>query len=104
MEDKRFDDLSRTIASMSSRRSVLRGIVGGAVAGVVGAFSIREAEAKKRHPLPNVTGDCYNRCVNFFCFHTNQTFNGTITNTPGFGFNSRPSCEQFCAHQVCRLG
>jgi hypothetical protein len=61
VEDKRFDDLSRAVAAMSSRRLVLRGIIGGAIASLAGSFGIRgAAAATKRGPgeICRKPGDC----------------------------------------------
>lgn len=62
MEGKRFDDLSRAVAGMSSRRNVLRGIIGGAIASVVGGIGLRGAEAAQvKRGLGDICrkpGDC----------------------------------------------
>ena len=46
MDNKRFDDIAKSIASLASRRSVVKGMVGGALAGVVGSRGVDAA--KKR--------------------------------------------------------
>lgn len=59
MDGKRFDDLSRAVASISSRRRVLRGLVGGALASVIGVRGA-DAAAYKRGlgQICRKPGDC----------------------------------------------
>jgi hypothetical protein len=60
MESKRFDELSKAIATMASRRKVLRGIVAGVAAATAGVVSRGVAEAGSRGPgqICRKTGDC----------------------------------------------
>jgi hypothetical protein len=152
VEDKRFDDLSRSVAAMSSRRSVLRGIIGGAVASLIGTISLRGSASARNRPSgavcrkdrdcaeglacigPDATGRsrccggsstacgttcfktycdpdagcqdgnvhpaCYDWCVANYCYGTNQNFNYNFN----YSFNNQPSCEAFCAYEMCPLG
>jgi hypothetical protein len=45
MDDKQFEELSKSLASGQSRRRVLKGIAGGALTGVAGLFAHRAAPA-----------------------------------------------------------
>jgi hypothetical protein len=60
MESKRFDDLSKAIATVASRRKILRGVVAGVAAAAAGAVGLSTAEAGSRGPgqICRKTGDC----------------------------------------------
>lgn len=61
MESKRFDDLSKAVATMASRRRVLRGIAGGVIASVTGLIGSRGADAARKRALGEICrkpGDC----------------------------------------------
>jgi len=53
MDGDRFDDLTRTLASGRSRRSMVRGIMGTAIGGLLAAVGIADVEAK-----PETRGPC----------------------------------------------
>lgn len=62
MESKRFDELSKAVASMSSRRHVVKGIAAGVVASAAGIFGrgATDAAARKRRfdEICRKPGDC----------------------------------------------
>lgn len=62
MEGKRFDELSKAIAAMASRRSVVKGLVAGVTAGVGGVLRAAgiDAAARKRglNEICRKPGDC----------------------------------------------
>lgn len=62
MESKRFDELSKAVASMASRRGVVKGLVAGVAAGVAGVFRGVgiDAAARKRglNEICRKPGDC----------------------------------------------
>jgi len=47
MDNQRFDELTRTLATGASRRRVLQGLMGGAAAGVFGLLGTGGADAKR---------------------------------------------------------
>jgi hypothetical protein len=119
VEGKRFDDLSRAIAGMSSRRRVLRGLVGGAIAGLAGGIGLRGADAAAvkrpggaicRKPgdcesnvcLPDGTGR--SRCG---CGSNNSYCNGACCQTycdPQYGCMDNiisPQCYEQCENNIC---
>ena len=48
MDGPRFDRLAKTLAAGASRRRVVRGLVGTALAGLVGAAAADETAARRR--------------------------------------------------------
>ncbi len=119
MENKRFDELAKSVASMASRRRVLRGVLGSAVAGVAGAIGLRGVDAAQvRRGLNQICrkdGDCQegmtcefgrtgrgkccvagsNICNNSCC----QTFCDPKSGcTDGF---VSPSCYHDCLNTYC---
>jgi hypothetical protein len=61
MDDGRFDQWTRSLAAGTSRRSVLRGIVG-AAAGVVGIAGVRSAAALSQQDGSGEQGDLGDPC------------------------------------------
>jgi hypothetical protein len=68
MDGQRFDRLTREFASGTSRRSVLRGVVGSAIAGIAAAVGVGKARAGNEcadfcHQLPpGKRGNCVSEC------------------------------------------
>ena len=72
MDDQRFDSLARSLVGVSSRRSVVRGLAGGACGGLFALLGLREAAACRGFKAPcKKTGDCCDgpgfRCRNDKC-------------------------------------
>ncbi len=51
MDGSRFDALTRTLATGTSRRKVLQGLLGGAGAGALSLIGLRRADASHGRPL-----------------------------------------------------
>lgn len=122
MDSKRFNDLTKALASGQSRRGVAKGLAAGFFGGLLGIKGRGSAEAARRRRGPGalcrehancVDGtrclDDYGTrrktctlCVDFFCqeeclnscYHLNQTV------STNFAFNNGQSCEETCS-QAC---
>ena len=57
MDSERFDQLTRTLASGQSRRSLLKGLTGTAVAGLLAAAGVHDAAARSRVGICHLTDD-----------------------------------------------
>ena len=119
MEGKRFDELSRAVAGMASRRGVLRGIVGGMIAGIAGGARLRSADAaqvkRKAGEICRKPSECEsNLCVadatgrgRCGCAAGSTTCNGGCCQTycdPQFGcFDDAVDipCFDQCEQQLC---
>jgi len=58
VDNKRFDDIAKSIASLASRRSVVKGMVGGAIAGVVGLRESYAAGMRSAGQICRKNEDC----------------------------------------------
>lgn len=76
MDDRRFDELTRTLsAGPTGRRRVVKGLVGGAVATVLGRFGLGSADAQ------DVEASAARRCrSNRQCRDTQRCCNGRCIN------------------------
>jgi hypothetical protein len=74
MDQERFDQLTRTLATGKSRRSVLKGLTGTAVGGLLAAVGMGEAVAKPA----GKPSKCYGE--NSSCTNGKQCCSGTCTN------------------------
>ena len=88
MDQDRFDDLARTLASTTSRRTVLKSLAGGAAGGLLALLGVGEAAAdpagckrngqKWKEPSQCCSGTCANgTCVvatpnSWSCFCTDE--------------------------------
>jgi hypothetical protein len=119
MESKRFDDLSKAVANISSRRHVLKGLVAGAVAGVVGVIANRGADAAQTRRAYNEIcrkpGDCADGLTCVPSGHGRSRcclINGTACNdaccdtlcTNEYGCadaDTNPTCYHRCVNSLC---
>lgn len=118
MDSKRFNDLTKALASGQSRRGVAKGLAAGLVGGVFGFARRDKADARRKLTPPGticredadcaepgkcywdtrtrryrcgcIEPYCYSSCVNE-CYNFNQTINQT--------FNQLEACEDFCADE-----
>lgn len=56
MNEHRFDDLAKALATGTSRRGVLKGLAGGAAGTALAVLSGRDADAKRKKPKKSKKG------------------------------------------------
>jgi hypothetical protein len=85
MDHERFDDMTKALATGTSRRRVLKGLAGAALGTVFGAGVTARADAEK----PTTTASCKtvadcppcHPCANAVCFHDPAISSGFGTGT-----------------------
>lgn len=64
MDQKKFDELTRKLTDGASRRGVVRGLLGGATAGIATAVGLSAADAKrKKKKCDAPKSKCGRKCV-----------------------------------------
>lgn len=58
MDDRRFDDLTRAISEGTSRRAMLKGVLGGSLAALLAAIGLGEVDAQEL----DADASCRRRC------------------------------------------
>ncbi len=58
MDDRRFDDLTRAISEGTSRRAMLKGVLGGSLAALLAAIGLDDADAQELE----ADASCRRRC------------------------------------------
>lgn len=107
MDDKRFDDLSRAVASMASRRSVLKGLVGGAVASLIGAVGLGDAAAAGRKRGPGVVCRKQSECADGLTCAADGTDGRSRCTCPAGTYACRGQCISTgfcCSNGDCKPG
>lgn len=94
MDQERFDQMTRTLASGHSRRGLLKGLSGTAIGGLLVAAGLGEAAAKPEKPCksPNTR---HGRGRNAVCCTPAQTYDAA-TNTCVTPVLCSPDCDGKC--------
>lgn len=72
MDNQRFDEISRSLATTGSRRGLLKGLAGGALAGALSLVGASDAAARKcRNDGKNCKSDT--ECCSLYCDPTSYT-------------------------------
>ncbi len=85
MDQRRFDDLARNLGATNSRRNVLKGLLAGAVTGVVGAVSGGSALAAKGGNGKDKKPDCCPNSAPRLCSNVCVDFDSDPNNCGGCG-------------------
>jgi Dictyostelium (slime mold) repeat len=112
LNQQRFDDLTRRLATTRSRRSVLKGVLAGAAAGIFGVSTGGAALAKGSNPYTNVANERFYILGWIFCnlerggdkhsFCSGQCVDvETNQNNCGVCGNACAACEQ-CVNGQCQ--
>jgi hypothetical protein len=106
MDSNRFDDLTRTLATTTSRRGFLKTLAGGAAGALLAAFGVGEAAAKDckkagqlcKNTKECCSGICYNGTCVSACPSGSKPCNGTC-------IPNSQCCNGACpTGQTCRGG
>ena len=82
MDQERFDQLTRTLASGQSRRGVLKALTGAVLGGAVAAVGVGEAAAKPEVPCKAPNTKCGKGKNAQCCTSSEVCDNGTCTTPP----------------------
>src|SRR5438105_1546419 len=110
MEPSRFDELTKTLATATSRRQALKTIAATTLGGILGLGGIGTAFAKPKCHRPGLGCDtnskcCSNLCCNGICCASGQVCqNGTCVTCTGNGgtcSGDGDCCSGNCSKGIC---
>jgi len=107
MDQERFDELTRTLASGQSRRGLLKGLTGTAIGGLLAAVGLSETSAKPEVPCKSPNHRC-GKGKNAVCCTSSQVCDNGACITPPQDLCLGKDCDDnnecttdYCSEGVC---